>query len=69
MAYQSTLTAELDAGGDITALWRTDAGKAPKLVKDLATCMDDLESFVILGTSKPEIRGWLRHQLGSSAGS
>lgn len=67
MAPQSTLTAELDDEGDIAWLWRTDPGKTPKPVKDLTACLEELDGFVVLGTSKPEVRGWLRHQVRSTA--
>lgn len=69
MDKQPILTAELNTDGDIGWLWRTDPGKRPRLVKDMAACLQDLDLFVLQGAHKAEIKGWLHRQITSTPGS
>lgn len=69
MDQQPTLTAELNAEGDIGRLWRTDPGKRPKLVKDMAGCLRELDLFVLQGAHKSDVKSWLHRQIRSTPGS
>ncbi len=63
---QPILSAELYPNGEIGWLWLTKPGERPRPVKDMATCLQRLDTFILSGASKPEIKAWLIHQIKST---
>jgi hypothetical protein len=60
---QPILTADLYPNGEIGWLWLTEPGQRPRRVKDMATCLQRLDTFVLSGASKRQIKAWLIHQI------
>ena len=65
---QPILTADLYPNGEIGWLWLTEPGKRPRPVKDMATCLQRLDTFILSGAYKPQIRAWLMHRINSTSG-
>jgi hypothetical protein len=63
------LAADLYPNGEIGWLWLTEPGKRPRPVKDMATCLQRLDTLILVGASKPKIKAWLIHQIKSTPGS
>lgn len=62
MDQRAMLIAEIDEEGHVAWLWRADHGKRPKPVQDAATCLREIDSLTIFGTSKPTVEAWLTQQ-------
>lgn len=63
------LTADLYPNGEIGWLWLTEPGQRPRRVKDMATCLQRLDTFILSGASKPKMNAWLLHQIKPTPGS
>ena len=63
------LTADLYPNGEIGWLWLTEPGQRPRRVKDMATCLQRLDTFVLSGASKPQVEAWLHRKITSTPGS
>lgn len=68
MGKQPILTAELYFNGEIGGLWLIRPGKRPRPVKNMATCLQKLDTFTLSGASKPQIKAWLIEQIKSNPG-
>ena len=65
---QPILTADLYPNGEIGWLWLTEPGQRPRRVRDMAACLQRLDTFILSGASQPQIEAWLHRQIRSTPG-
>ena len=68
LGKQPILAADLYPNGEIGWLWLTEPGERPRRVRDMATCLKKVDTFILYGASKPQIRAWLMHRINSTSG-
>ena len=68
LGKQPILTADLYPNGEIGWLWLTEPGERPRRGRDMATCLKKVDTFILYGASKPQIRAWLMHRINSTSG-
>lgn len=66
---QPILTADLYPNGEIGWLWLAEPGQRPRPVKDMAACLQRLDTFILSGAYKPQMKAWLLRQIKSTPGS